>query len=293
VHLVWAPLGPGPLRSFLRSYVAHRAGAAHELIVVLNGASQEGLAAGETAGDDAAQAQAQARAPVPLSPEAVAIELRGVEHRLVVLEEPLLDLAAYGAAARLLEHERLCFLNSYSEILAGDWLGKLARAAELPDVGLVGATGSWESQAEWRRGSPRGWLRQLSAIRAPRRDYPRFPNPHVRTTAFMLERRVALELGLERARDKRAAYLLESGWQSITRQVRARGLRAVVVGRDGCSYDVGEWARSRTFRSGGQGNLLVADNRTGDWQRAPVGLRRRLSRDAWGTPRPVGRTGRG
>lgn len=279
MHLVWAPLGAASLREFLRSYEAHPAGVSHELIVVFNDAPagvRQDTAKRRTAVNDAE------RDPVALTPGSVVNELRGVEHRLIVLEESLLDLAAYGAVARLLEHELLCFLNSYSVILASGWLEKLVLALAPPDVGLVGATGSWESQAEWRRGPVRDWFRQLSAIRVPRREYPRFPNPHMRTTAFALERRLALELGLGRARDKHAAYLLESGRESITRQVQARGLRALVVGRDGCSYDVGEWARSRTFREGEQDNLLVADNRTDDWQRASASLRRRLSRDAWG-----------
>lgn len=271
VHLVWAPLGPEPLRAFLRSYRAHPAGAEHELVFMLNGTHANG-------GEQAA----------PLSREEALAELEGTEHRAIVLEQPLLDLAAYGRAAELLEHRRLCFLNSYSVILADGWLGHLARAAEQPAVGLVGASGSWESQGEWMRGEPRNWTRQLSAVLAARRDYPRFPNPHVRTTAFMLDRQTALELDLRRARDKRGAYLLESGWHGITRQILDSGRRAVVVGRDGRAYDVEEWPQSRTYRSGEQENLLIADNRTEDWRRAPRRVRRRLSRDAWGEPDPPG-----
>ena len=89
-------------------------------------------------------------------------------------------------------------------------------------------------------------------------------------------------MGLQHAADKRVTYRLESGPRSITRQVLARGLRAVVAGRDGRAYDVEEWPRSATYRAGRQQNLLVADNRTGDWERASPRLRRRLSRDAWG-----------
>ncbi len=265
VYLVWAPLGPAPLRELLRSYRAHPAGAEHELIVVLNGVERE-----QPDGQSALRT-------------ALLAELRGVEHRLIVLERPVLDLPAYGLAALQLEHERLCLLNSYSTILADSWLGVLARALEAPGVGLVGATGSWESQAEWIRGRPVYWPYQLAGLPRARRDYPRFPNPHIRTTAFMLERALLLEMSLQHAADKRATYLLESGPHSVTRQAQARGLRTVVVGRDGRAYDVEEWPCSATYRAGGQENLLVADNRTGDWERASPRLRRRLSRDAWGS----------
>jgi hypothetical protein len=282
VHLVWAPLGPEPLRAFLRSYETHPAGADHELVILLNGA-QEAPQDAPRDRRDADQLDAS-RAVAPLTRATLAAELSGVAHRLIELERPLLDLAAYGEAARRLEHARLCFLNSYSAILADDWLGHLACACELPDVGLAGATGSWESRAALVHGSALHWAYQLAKLPTKRRAFPRFPNPHIRTTAFMLRRDLALTLGLERARDKDAAYLLESGRRSITRQVQARDLRAVVVGRDGHVYDFAQWPHSRTYRGGEQANLLVADNRTSDWQRAAPELRRKLSRQAWREP---------
>lgn len=262
VHLVWAPLGPDPLRRFLRSYRAHDAGAEHELVVVLNGASAD-------LGGGARRAQLA--------------ELQGTEHTLIELAQPVLDLAAYGEAARRLEHSRLCFVNSYSVILAERWLALLSRALDLPGVGLAGASASWESQAEWIRGRVRHWPLQLLTLARARRDYPRFPNPHVRTTGFVIERAALLDMALEQVGDKRSAYLLESGRESITRQVQRRGLRAVVVGRDGRLYDVEEWPLSRTFRAGAQENLLVADNQTDAYRAASSRLRRRLAHDSWGS----------
>jgi hypothetical protein len=265
VHLVWAPLGPEPLREFLRSYRVHSAGAEHELAIALNGAASQG-------GGEAAR-------------EALLAELAETEYRLIELERPMLDIAAYGEAARRLEHSRLCFVNSYSVILADGWLGQLARALEQPGVGLAGASASWESQAEWIRGSPIYWAYQLARLRRARHDYPRFPNPHVRTTGFMARRGAILEMGLEQVCDKRSAYLLESGFGSITRQLQARDLRSVVAGRDGRSYEIEEWPSSRTFRSGDQDNLLIADKQTHDYRAASARRRRRLSRDSWGRNR--------
>lgn len=120
VHLVWGPLGIVPLRGFLASYRRHPPGAAHELVVLLN------------------------NVPPRLRPELQA-ELAGVEHRLLTIPEPVQDLAAYAYAVARLEHERVCFLNSYSSILAPDWLAMLDHALDQPRAGLVGATGSWAS----------------------------------------------------------------------------------------------------------------------------------------------------
>lgn len=257
VYLAWGPLGADPLREFLTSYRRHSAGVAHELVLLLNGVN-------------AAQRRRLADALVDF------------EHVTIELPTPVQDLAAYAQAALRLDHDTLCCVNSYSVVLADGWLGELVGALEQPLVGLTGASGSWESQAQWMRGSPRGWFSQLRSVRTLRRDFPRFPNPHLRTTAFAVRRSLLLELGLERARDKYAAYLLESGRESITRAVQRRGLRVVVSGRDGVLYDTPEWALSATYRFGDQRNLLVADRRTRDWEQADAKLRRRLTHDAWG-----------
>lgn len=270
VYLAWAPLGPAPLREFLHSYHTHQAGTKHQLIVVLNGAGRDA-----PGNPDSSPGGKPSRATL-------LAELRDTEHRLIELERPMLDLPAYATAARQLEHERVCLLNSYSTILGDGWLGQLSHGLDDASVGVAGATGSWESQAEWVRGKPVYWLYQLALLRRARRDYPRFPNPHLRTTAFMLDRTLLLEAGFGQAVDKRDTYLLESGPDSFTRQILERGKRPVVVGRDGRAYDIEEWPASATYRAGGQRNLLVADNRTRDWERASPRLRRRLSRDAWG-----------
>jgi hypothetical protein len=120
VHLVWGPLGVERLRRFLRSYQACDAGVEHELVILLNGV----------------EAREQ---------ETFSAQLQGVEHRLLSPHGPLLDLAAYAWAAGSLRHDRFCFLNSYSEILAQQWLAKLDAALSHDTVGLVGASGSWGS----------------------------------------------------------------------------------------------------------------------------------------------------
>jgi hypothetical protein len=120
IHLVWGPLGPGKLRDFLESYRRYAAGSEHELVVLFNGVTD-------------------AQRPALLA------ELGDVEHRLLTLPEPVQDLAAYLHSAEALTHDRLCFLNSYSVILADQWLAKLTAALERPGAGLVAATGSWAS----------------------------------------------------------------------------------------------------------------------------------------------------
>jgi hypothetical protein len=90
--------------------------------------------------------------------------------------------------------------------------------------------------------------------------FPKFPNPHIRSNAFMLRRdHLAVFDGVTIA-SKDDACFFESGPNSLTAQIRRAGQSAIVVGRNGQSYDVPEWPYSATFRLGDQANLLVTDN---------------------------------
>jgi hypothetical protein len=68
----------------------------------------------------------------------------------------------------------------------------------------------------------------------------------------------------------------------MTRQLLNNGLEPLIVGQDGRGYSVGEWYESRTFRSGGQSNLLISDNHTRYYAAADSEQRRFVAGLAWG-----------
>ena len=252
VHLVWAPLGPMELVSFLESYGRHSAGAEHRLLVVFNGFS----------------------ANQDLTPWQHALE--GVKHEELRLADPVLDLQAYRQAVDRVPAGRYFFLNSYSVILGDNWLVSLADGLSEPGVGIVGAAGSFESAYS---AAPR-------PLRPFRRDYDRFPNPHIRTSGFGMNRELLCSLDWPAPRRKQQALRLESGRHGISRQIRDRGLTMLVVGRDGVAYPPERWRQSATYRSGGQANLLIADNRTRQYEAASARRRLKLEQMTWGTQAP-------
>jgi hypothetical protein len=298
LHLVWAPLGPAPLGDFLASYHKHQAGVEHDLVIALNGANP-----GATDGRAATKE--------------LLSELEGTEHRLCVLECPSLDLDAYRQAVEILDHDRVCVLNSYSRVLCDGWLAKLDSALSASSVGIVGATGSWASShsyalfhlglpSEYRRVYPHkaATIAQFEALQPERSPathwrlrrsfdttralvstairFPPFPASHLRTNAFMAGRELLLRVLPAGVADKPGTYRLESGRASITRTVQSAGLRVLVVDRFGRSFEPENWSESRTFWQGDQEGLLVADNQTDLYQYGDDELRLLLSRYAWG-----------
>jgi hypothetical protein len=269
VHLVWKPAGIEPFRAFLDSYREHPAGVDHDLIVLFNGFR----------GDDLDQHRAL---------------LTGIRHRELRVPRPVIDLEAYFWAASHTEGRLLCFVNSYSIVLAPGWLRMLHEQATRPDVAAAGATGSWESfysnyllriKELGRPRSPVEWVLHLNRLRKLRRYKANFnpaPNPHLRSNAFTIERERWLGVRPGSLRTKWATWLFESGKQGLTPRLRAHAGEVVVVGRDGRGYTADEWAKSNTFRSGDQVNLLVSDNRTRQYAAADDETKRYMHRIAWG-----------
>lgn len=270
VHLVWEPLGVEAFKRFLSSYQQNRGGLEHQLLIIFNGFNE-----------------GQGLAPY--------LELlEGCSYQPLILSRRSQDIPAYFAAARSSTSDFVCFLNSYSVLLDESWLRKLCSHVEQHDVGLVGATGSYQSlycsvkdsmtlangnyTLKRLAGSPlRHWtLRKLKTYFDP------FPNPHIRSNAFMLARDLMLSLEPRQIRTKMEAMRFESGKNNLTRQIQLMGLKTLVIGRDGQAYGPETWFDSQTYKSAKQSNLLVADNRTEQYALADSEARRAMTKTAWG-----------
>jgi hypothetical protein len=290
VHLVWGPAGLAPFEAFLASYEQHDAGAEHDLVLLVNGVA-----------DAEVREQYRSRAA----------DLAAGE---IVLAKPVLDLAAYAEAARRLDHDRVCFLNSYSEIATAGWLGLLEAALADPAAGAAGASGSWASHLSYNQfqlGLPGPYAQAFAGRRAAResmhalsgtpvpgaarhwlytlvqtvRHVPstsRFPAPHLRTNAFLVDRARFLALRTAPAATKWDTYRLESGPRSITAQLRAAGTPPVVVDARGVARRPQEWDRGDVFFQAMQEDLLVTDNQTRSYASATPEQRAMLSAFAWG-----------
>jgi hypothetical protein len=171
--------------------------------------------------------------------------LEGVPYKAVHLEDNAFDIGAYTQWANQIDEDLICALNSSSEPLCSQWLQKLWVNLNLPNVGIVGASGSYES---------------LSGLDP---CFPEFPNIHLRSTGFLIRRdlfcRLTKDYPLETKLD---AYKCESGPDSLTQRILKEKLQVLVVGRNGRGYPPLYWRESDTFRQGTQTNLLIADGQT-------------------------------
>jgi hypothetical protein len=192
------------------------------------------------------------------------------------------DIGAYFQAAESHNHEYLLFLNSYSVIKADNWLLHYVKAMQShPDCGVVGATGSFMRPPRLRPDdlTPEEVILHLH-------EKISFPNPHIRTNAFMIRRDVFLNISRGALSTKQECYELECGINSLTVQIKRMGLQPVVVDLHGRAWREPDWRLSRTFLSGDQENNLIADNVTRRYATAKSKWRRQAAFDAWGEGAP-------
>ena len=323
-------------RPFIDSYRSHEAGIPHELIILRKGL--HGWA---------------------ISQRQLALMLEDIPHRTIDVSDQGFDIQAYLKAAHCLLHDRICFLNTHSEINADNWLYKLNAPLNLDDVGISGATASYESlhttlyllsKAIWltankgiqyspkiarqfretllataplwmsRRGSiSRQIIRELARpvlgrpIDTPEmkeefeehwktltklngafhafKDFRPFPNPHLRSNAFMIRRQLLLDFAFELDNTKEAANRFESGPEGLPMRIAERDLKSILVGADGSNYDVNQWPKSRTFRLGDQSNTLVIDNHVRRFAKMSKWDKILHARITWGDFLPISASG--
>jgi hypothetical protein len=326
VYLARKAEGLEPVKKFVRSYFENPAGIPHDFIIVYKGFENE---------QDISE---------------IRKVFDGISHSAVLVSDEGFDIGVYLDVSRSARHQFICFLNTFTEISTPDWLARLHKHAKRTGVGIVGASGSYESvrdtidfvaKASWlclEQGIPfdpylawqfdwifrmyvSRWLDQKlsgrrqrlvsffkSSIRKPplhgsteiwrahwKRvteyggdlsewldQFPAFPNPHIRSNAFMIRPDNVRDLRIEIPKTKQAAMCFESGKGGLTALIRQAGLSALVVGRNGVAYDVRDWAKSNTFRLGKQSNLLIYDNQTRNFEAMPDGTKLTHVRITWG-----------
>lgn len=310
VYLARLNEGFPAFEAFAEAYRRHPAGEQHDLYIICKGFNKPGELA------------------------AIGAIFTGIDHKTIIVEDDIgLDIHAYREAALEIQNEYICCFNTFTLVRSDDWLAKLWANMSKPGVGMVGASGSFESLyssfkvvsfVSWAVGIPAklnstlarsfAWIinpisrvtvlaTQSKYLRLRRmigdaigkrpsilelqkkfpavwanaisydggfpsnfRDFPHFPNPHLRSTAFMVSRADFLDVQLI-DKSKIACCRFESGPDGISLKMLRQGKELLMVGADGVGYSLDQWPTCGAFRSGDQSNLLAVDNQTAAYDR--------------------------
>lgn len=272
--------GLAAVEAFLASYGRYAAGTSHSLVLLAKG--WEGVSGRERLSDLAAVAGAE----------------------VLDLSDEGYDWGAYFRLSAVAKTEYLYLLNTHSRIMRDGWVARPYAQITRPEIGLVGCTASWGSigwnwafhsyhikrlwKKDWRVKSIAyaAWvgLRYLAFMLSRQRQFPDFPNPHVRSNAFMLRTAHLREFAAQHdmPNTKHQAHLLECGRNGLSRFIEAKGLGLLLCGADGGAHPPSSWPESGIFCCPNQPNLLVADNLTQEYENRTAAKKRDLELAFWG-----------
>ncbi len=276
IYLAWLPYGIDHFKKFVASYNRFAAGCNHQLVIAFNGV-------------DLTHAN---------PPEEYLAYLEGMGGKAdkCFYYKQGQDLEVYRQVAGEIQTEYMLFLNSYSILQAEHWLKHYVDNFDA-GVGIIGASASCQSYyssvfqkhtAGWE--AQKGFLYNfrkyklfVKAFFYWRFLFRPFPNPHIRTNAFMVRRELFLTMNPGPLDTKFRAYLFENGRKSLTAFYTAKGLKTLVVDKNGKTFAPAGWKNSCIFWNGEQENLLVADNQTRLYSEASTEEKKTMTWLAWGT----------
>lgn len=146
--------------------------------------------------------------------------------KILELPDDGLDLGAFILAAMQLQGEYIFCLGSGITILCNDWLKKFSDAFIEADIHLAGPMGTYAKGHS-----------------------DRFPNPHIRTCAFMIKRELFCEYADSHKfpQTKEDTWEIEHGADSLTNFVLNKGGQAVVVNDEGKVFYPNDWKMAQTY----------------------------------------------
>lgn len=147
--------------------------------------------------------------------------------KYIKLPDEGLDIGAFILAAKELQSEYMFFLGSGAAILCNDWLLNFYNAfINDSSIQLAGPMGTYAQGHS-----------------------DRFPNPHIRTCAFMVNRELFLEYAGDQKfpQTKEDTWEIEHGTNSLTNFVLNKGCQVVVVNNEGNVFYPQDWQKAKTY----------------------------------------------
>lgn len=184
------------------------------------------------------------------------------------------DIGTYQEIVKEFKYENFIMMNSSSRPLADNWILEMLKAVNVQNTGLVGTMGSYESLA----------VKNLHGTISNKDNFNAFPNPHVRTTGFIIKRDVfnGVTKNIKNFRNKMDAYKFESGKKNLTRKILELGLKVSIINSEFKLFEINDWERSKTFRQFNQEKLLIMDKISSSYEKMSDNLKFIKTIQTWG-----------
>lgn len=172
------------------------------------------------------------------------------------------DFGSYKRVSEKYIDRDIFFLNSHSYPLCNNWLKLIMFHKD--DNNLIGTSASYESILESIKIKKKyKFFSYLLNIFKFKKNFPSFPNPHIRTSSFLIKSNIFLDfIYNKKINSKFDAWKIESGNDSLTNFFKKKGLSVYIVNSEGKKFIEKDWMSSETYCYSRQLKSIISDKHT-------------------------------
>lgn len=261
-YIAYEPLGIGHLKNFIKGYKKFYSGYNHELLICFKKFKNEDI----------------------IKKWSKEIKVKFTKYVDKETKNDF-DIGSYYRIAKKYNNRHILFLNSYTRPNVKNWLKIFMRHYEKKSV--IGAFGSYSSLSSlflnfhWSNYSKfqqfRWGIKYLFKFKL-------FPNPHIRTSGFLIYGKdfLNIKLNINKMIYKIENNYFESGRNGFSSQLIKKGFKLKIVNSNNISFEIKDWVKSNTYVLGNQNNLIFVDHRSDFYSKASESDKKKIRYSNWG-----------
>lgn len=190
------------------------------------------------------------------------------------------DFGSYKRIAEKYKKSILLFLNGHSYPLVNNWIKILMK--HYKSNRIIASSASYESLRDLPFNLRNNLLKNINHKLYYYLNFYGFPNPHFRTTGFIISAKNFLRYPFKKIKKKSVAHLIESGKNNMYQFFKKLNIKTFVVNSDGKKFEEKNWRKSETYACGDQSKLIISDNRTRYFEKMNKFLKFKKENCVWG-----------
>ena len=194
------------------------------------------------------------------------------------------DFGSYKRVSKLFYNKDILFLNSHSYPTCNNWLKKLFHFKKKNTV--IAPTASYESlvDAIKLKNKFHKIIRYLIKKYKFKKNFDEFPNPHIRTSSFLINSKLFLNfIKFKQLRNKEDTWKIESGKNSLTKYLKKKGVITYVVNSDGNKFEEKNWKLSETYCYLNKNKSIISDKHSRKYLKLSNNEKFIIRSSVWGT----------
>ncbi len=169
------------------------------------------------------------------------------------------DLGSYSRVALKYPSRHIFFLNSYSYPICENWLNIIIKNYE--ENTILATSASCESiLSSIKLKKFYKFVAHLIKLLNYKKFFYPFPNPHIRTTGFLIKGSDFAEFMVNKLiKSKIDVWKLESGKESLTIFLKNKNFKIYVINQDGNKFEEKDWKLSETYNYTDHSKSIISD----------------------------------